>query len=192
MSKNTANPDTGSVHIDLTELNDHETLDNNNNNAQHPIGKSKIKNKLNSLGITGTEIDMLKYIRKLNLSKSFDAHMLTTIFDGYATKKTIATGFFNIALVTTNFAQMKDVITRAKKAVPANTWNGWLIAILSLVCISLTLQFVLAFILVFLAKSNELIDEHKRNQLIRSNNFTTLLVLVITIINIFVNVFISI
>jgi hypothetical protein len=43
-----------------------------------------------------------------------------------------------------------------------------------------------------LAKKDEFIDEEKRNQLIRHNNGVTLLVLVIAVINIFINVFISV
>lgn len=65
------------------------------------------------------------------------------------------------------------------------------IVILTFVCLSLVLQFLVAVVLVFLAKSGEFIDEEKRNQLIRNNNGVTILVLIISIINIFINVFIS-
>lgn len=106
-------------------------------------------------------------------------------FNSFATRKTIATGFFNLALVTSNFAQMKQLITK-------NNWVPINIICMTFVGVSLLLQFVVAIFLIFLAKSGEFIDEDKRNQLIRSNNFTTFLVLVITILNIFINVFIMI
>jgi hypothetical protein len=106
-------------------------------------------------------------------------------FNSFATRKTIAAGFFNLALVTTNFAQMKQLITK-------NAWVPLNIICMTFVGLSLLLQFVVATLLVFLAKSGEFIDEDKRNQLIRSNNVTTFLVLIITILNIFINVFIMI
>ena len=39
-----------------------------------------------------------------------DLSALSNIFNSYATKKTFATGFFNLALVATNFAQMKQLL----------------------------------------------------------------------------------
>ena len=92
-------------------------------------------------------------------------------------------GFFNLALVTSNAAQMKYLISKAQ-------WNGLNITMLTFVCISLLLQFVLGVLLVFLAKQGEFVDEDKRNSLIRSNNFATLLSLAITIVNIFINIFV--
>ena len=72
------------------------------------------------------------------------------------------------------------------------SWTAINIVILSFVCLSLFLQLVVGIVLVFLAKQGEFIDEDKRNQLIRSNNGVTLLVLFVSIINIFINVFISV
>lgn len=124
--------------------------------------------------------------RFFNIGKpEIDLSGLTNIFNSYATKKTYATGFFNLALVATNFAQMKQLITLAK-------WVPLNIVLLTFVCVSLLFQFVVAILLIFLAKSDEFIDENKRNQLIRSNTGTTILVLIISVINIFINVFISI
>jgi hypothetical protein len=87
--------------------------------------------------------------------------------------------------VATNFAQMKQMITK-------NSWIPLNIVILTFVCLSLLIQFIVATVLVFLAKEGEFIDEDKRNQLIRSNNGVTILVLIVSIINIFINIFISI
>jgi hypothetical protein len=128
-----------------------------------------------------------KFINFNNLPIDLDA--LTKIFNSYATKKTIATGFFNLALVATNFAQMKQVITVSARAA---YWTPLSIVLLCFIAISLALQFFVAVALIFMAKSGEFIDETKRNQLIRSNNGVTLMVLAISIINIFINIFISI
>jgi hypothetical protein len=45
----------------------------------------------------------------INLQR-IDLHRLVNIFDSYATKKTYATGFFNLALIATNFTQLKQLI----------------------------------------------------------------------------------
>ena len=116
------------------------------------------------------------------INLDIDLNKLNKVFDSYATKKTIATGFFNLALVATNFAQMKYLIAKA-------IWTGLNITLLTFVCLSLFLQFALGTLLVFLAKQGEFIDEEKRDQLIRSNNWATLIALAISIINIFINVF---
>ncbi len=136
----------------------------------------------------------------------FHLKSIADTFNSYATKKTIATGFFNIALVnkqfeitffwffdilnfflkvTTNFQQMKFLITR-------NIWVPLNIVVMSFIGTSLLCQFVVALTLVIVAKESEFIDEDKRNSLIRKNNFLTLLVLFITILNIFINVFLAI
>ena len=83
---------------------------------------------------------------------------------------------------------MKQLIVTGQ----SNQWNALNIVLLTFVCLSLLLQFVIATVLVFLAKSGEFIDDDKRNQLIRSNNGATILVLCVSIINIFINVFVSV
>jgi hypothetical protein len=131
----------------------------------------------------------LEHLKFLSFNElGTDVTNMVKQFNSFATKKTIATGFFNIALVTTNFAQLKQVITLAKNP----PWSAQFIVLMAFICLSLFLQFVVAIMLVFLAKQGEFIDEEKRNALIRSNNTTTILVLIITVINIFISVFISI
>jgi hypothetical protein len=66
------------------------------------------------------------------------------------------------------------------------------IVLLTCITLSLVLQLAVAVALVFLAKSGEFIDETKRNQLIRNNNWVTIFVLIISIINIFINIFSSV
>lgn len=71
-------------------------------------------------------------------------------------------------------------------------WTALNIVLLFFVCLSLFLQFGVAVALVFLARRGEFIDEDKRNELIRHNNGVTILVLIISVINIFINIFLSV
>jgi hypothetical protein len=125
----------------------------------------------------------------LNLHHA-DLHSLAEIFNSYATKKTFATSFFNLALIATNFTQLKQIID-----VSATSPNGLSVVniiVLLFVCISLVLQFAVGVVLVLLAKKNEFIDLEKREELIRSNNVVTLLIITISIINVFINVFLNV
>lgn len=115
-------------------------------------------------------------------------HMVS-LFNSFATRKTISIGFFNVALVATNVAQIKQ-IAKPADGTPAN-WSPINIVILVFVCISLVLQFLVAIVLFLLAKAGEFIDDQARARLIRSNNLATILVLIISVINIFVNVFLN-
>ena len=114
---------------------------------------------------------------------------IVSYFNTFATKSTISAGCFNIALVANNVAQIKQICAPSGGRVAK--WNAVNIVLLTFVCISLFLQFIVAIVLAFLAKQGDFIDDNKRNQLIRSNNGATILVLIITVINIFVNVFMT-
>ena len=121
---------------------------------------------------------------------SNQAHNLSNIsrqFTSYATKKTYATGFLNIALVTTNFSQLKTIITQAEKD---KYWKALSIIILVCIAISLIFQFIVAVMLIFLSRAAQFEKEEKRNQLIRNNNIATILALIISVINVFISVFI--
>lgn len=131
-----------------------------------------------------------KFINIEAITPHIDLKGLTDIFNSYATRKTLATGFFNLALVATNFAQMKSLIAPTQGR--TTTWTPLNIVLMTFIGLSLLLQFIVGILLVFLAKQGEFIDEEKRNRLIRKNNGATLLVVAISIINIFINVFISI
>lgn len=119
-----------------------------------------------------------------------DIKTLTTIFNSYSTNKTIAQGFFNISLLTSNFAQMKQLIYPPRSF--GATWPPLAITCMVFIGCSLLLQFVLAVMLVFMAKNGEFLDDNKRNMLIHSNNISMVIVIFITILNICINVFISI
>jgi len=163
--------------------NDQEDIQATTNQTDNSIHREDFKiEKTQPTRLLNLNLKDIKNFKPLDL---LDLKGLTDIFNSYATKKTYATGFFNIAMVATNFAQMKQLITK-------DTWNAINIVIMTFIGLSLILQFLVAILLVFLAKQGEFIDENKRNQLIRSNNFATILVLIISVINIFINVFISV
>jgi hypothetical protein len=118
-----------------------------------------------------------------------DIRGLSNIFDKYATKKTYATGFFNLALIATNFTQLKQILASTSTLESISVTNA---VVLASVCVSLLLQLVLIVVLVILAKHGEFYDEEKREQLIRGNNAVTLIVLTISILNVFINVFLNV
>jgi hypothetical protein len=118
-----------------------------------------------------------------------DIKGLSNIFDKYATKKTYATGAFNLALIATNFTQLKQILTASASL---NTMSVTNAVVLACICVSLILQLVLIFVLVILAKHGEFYDEEKREQLIRGNNAVTLIVLTVSILNVFINVFLNV
>ena len=119
----------------------------------------------------------------INLS-GIDLKELTEKFDTFATRKTFTAGSFNLALIATKFAQLKMLVVPTPKV-----WEALPIVLLVFISISLLLQFAVGFGLIFLAKQHEFIDEEKRNQLIKSNNWVTILVFIIAIVNIFINIF---
>jgi hypothetical protein len=163
--------------------NDQENVEDSTNQTDNNVHREDFKiEKTQPTRLLNLNIKDIKNFKPLDL---LDLKGLTDIFNSYATKKTYATGFFNIALVATNFAQMKQFITK-------DIWNAINIVIMTFIGLSLILQFLVAILLVFLAKQGEFIDENKRNQLIRSNNGASILVLIISVINIFINVFISV
>lgn len=109
-------------------------------------------------------------------------------FDSYASVKTYAAGFFNIALVTTNAVQLKQLITPT----PSDITDGLTILLIASVCMSILLQIIVAVILVFMAKQSEFVDDEKRDALVKSNNWATILISAVSIINVFINIFISV
>ena len=101
-------------------------------------------------------------------------------FDSYASVKTYAAGFFNIALVTTNAVQLKQLITPT----PPDITDGLTILLIACVCMSILLQIIVSVILVFMAKQSEFVDDEKRDALVKSNNWATILISAVSIINV--------
>ena len=118
-------------------------------------------------------------------------------FDSYATQKTIAHGFFNVTLITTNFTDMKRMIDSDK-------WTVTNILTFTVICIILVIQFVIAVLLIRLGKTQEITEIQNQNMkkkrrteyeddkkfvLPHNNNLVTLLTALITVLNIFVSIF---
>ena len=115
----------------------------------------------------------------------------------YATQKTIATGFLNVTLITTNFSDMK-------KMIDSNRWSAPDIVTFSVICLSLCIQVAIAILLIRLGKSREITDANQQNlrrarrsagledkkiELPSANNVVTLLTALISVLNIFVSIF---
>ena len=189
ISSSTFNASKPPSNLDINFSVDQKMARNNNsnssNNNHHNNNRDDAENDFGKVTVQPNN-----FINLDSLKPNIDVKALTDIFNSYATKKTFATGFFNLALVATNFAQMKSLISPTQGR--TTVWNALNIVLMTFIVVSLFLQIIVGVLLVFLAKQGEFIDEEKRNQLIRSNNGTTLLVVAISIINIFINVFISI
>lgn len=126
--------------------------------------------------------------RLTELRQASELKNLNSTFNSFSSKKAYATGLLDLALITTNFAQLKQLIQSKKSA----QWEVLDIIVIICVCFSLLLQFLCGAVLVFSAKQFEFTDENKRDASVKLNNMLTLLILVITILNIFINVFLSI
>ena len=90
--------------------------------------------------------------------------------------------FNYVFFIANNFQQLKQITIVRKSWTPLN------IIILVFVCLSLLLQFLVAFILIFISKHEDLNNETKRDSLIKNNNVTLLLVVLISIINIGISI----
>ena len=133
------------------------------------------------------EIRKAEQTRFLHMEK-IDLDTISNLFDAYATKKTYAAGFFNLALIATNFTQLKHLLTMDQTTL----FCVLNISIMTFVCISLLLQIVVGIVLIYLARSGEFIEEQQRAKLIRQNNAVTFLIVAISIINVFINVFLNV
>lgn len=156
--------------------------------SQHSIGKLSSNENRTNENETTTAAGQAVCDRDLNER-----------FNSYASVKTYANGFFNLALVTTNAVQLKQLIepmptATITQASPSSQVNDrpLNVMLITFVCMSLLLQLVVAVLLVFLARRDEFVDEAKRMAIVRGNNWATLLISTVSIINIFINIFISV
>ncbi len=115
--------------------------------------------------------------------EKFDIKEIMELWDSYATKKTATAGFFNIALMSSNFVQLKNISKKHHS-------NYTLIDNLTIVaiCFSLALQFMSGIVMVFLGK-NSIGNDKFKQILIKNNDLVTCMVFAIFIINIFINIF---
>ena len=133
--------------------------------------------------------------------ENVDLDHLADIFNTFSTKKTYATGFFNLALITTNISQIKKLFLIEKQTdFNINNkqykidWKTIDIILIFFVSLSLLLQIFVGVLLIFLARRfhQDFLTEEKREGLIKNNNSVTCLVLAISIINVLINIFINV
>jgi hypothetical protein len=109
---------------------------------------------------------------------------LNNAFKTYSRNKTYAAGLLDMALITTNFTQIKNLINHKQSEMPFLN-----ILLLSFVALSVILQVSIGIVLIFSTKNVGFAYELERKKILNINNLITVIALIITIINIFVNVF---
>ena len=169
------NDSVSTTSVDMNMIREKAVCSNNssNNNNNNSIKKKK-----------------LTYDESRNLldTNYVDLNQINETISSFATNKTFATGLLDIALISTNFQQLKQVIL-SKKDQPFDTIE---LVVMFSICLSLILQLICGIFLVFSTRSNDFIDELEMENNIKNNNLITFLILLITILNIFVNVFLNI
>jgi len=105
-------------------------------------------------------------------------------FNRYATKKTVAEGSFEVALLITNAVQLKLLLGNMVK--DPLWWVG-----LALVCVSLFIQVLNGCILV-LVGVDDITKVRRQNRLISLNNFSMVLSVLLAAINIILNVIVAV
>jgi hypothetical protein len=111
-------------------------------------------------------------------------HGKTTV-NQYATKKTLAVGNLEIALLTTNAVQLKTLLGH-KTNKDALWWVSFV-----LVCASLIIQLINACILVLLGK-DDISKEREQHRLVSLNNFSLILSIFVTVINVVLNIIVAV
>lgn len=108
-----------------------------------------------------------------------------TTVNEYATKKTLAVGNLEIALLATNAIQLKTLLGNKN-----NKDTLWAVG-LGLVCASLVFQVVNACILVLLGTDN-LAKKQRQRRLVSLNNLSLILSILITVLNIVINIIVGV
>jgi hypothetical protein len=108
-----------------------------------------------------------------------------TTVNQYATKKTIALGNLEIALLATNAIQLKTLLGHK-----GNKDTLWWVS-LALVCASLLIQLINACVLVLLG-TDDISKERQQHRLVSLNNFSLILSIFVNVINIVLNVIIAV
>ncbi|XP_052828022.1 ninjurin-2 isoform X5 [Octopus bimaculoides] len=107
-------------------------------------------------------------------SKHFD-------YKHYLTKKTMAQGLLDISLLMSNMSQLKSVLDSGQD-------SSYFILLVTLISVSLVLQVIVAHMLWILAVSRGSTQEQLNRQNIL-NNTIIILILIITVSNIFITAF---
>lgn len=99
----------------------------------------------------------------------------------YATRKTVAQGMMDIALMTANASQLKYILLNAQK-------HKYLEATISLMTLSILLQVIIGIILIFLGRWNINYRGDQRRADI-ANNAVVILIFLVTVVNVMVSAF---
>ncbi|XP_045138556.1 ninjurin-2-like isoform X2 [Portunus trituberculatus] len=102
----------------------------------------------------------------------------------YATKKTVAQGMMDLALLTANANQLRYVLESGKYGNP--TANYYIS--LTLIGFSIAMQLMIGVALIFLGRYN-VSREHHAQKADKLNNWVVLGVFIITVINVFISSF---
>lgn len=130
--------------------------------------------------------------------ENIDMDNLANIFNTFSTKKSYATGFFNLALIASNISQIKILFKTQQDMSNKTEYKvSWTIIdaiLITFVSVSLLLQLLVGIQLIFLARRahGDFLSEEKREDLIKNNNSITCLVLAISIINVLINIFMNV
>ncbi|XP_017492348.1 PREDICTED: ninjurin-2-like [Rhagoletis zephyria] len=101
--------------------------------------------------------------------------------NSYATKKTISQGMFDVALLTANASQLKYCLQLGDK-------NKFYLVMVILISTSIILQVLVGAIFIYLGYIN-FDDTERQKRLNRYNNIATILVFLITILNVLISGF---
>ncbi|CAF4059006.1 unnamed protein product [Rotaria magnacalcarata] len=104
-------------------------------------------------------------------------------YNQYATKKTIGHGLLGFALLTSNAMQLRTLASQKQRDV---IWAASVV----LVCMSILVQIILAYLLVIVGKGN-IQDPQKQVKLQQYNNIALFLTTLVSMINVVINVFMS-
>ncbi|XP_076469468.1 ninjurin-1-like isoform X2 [Babylonia areolata] len=105
--------------------------------------------------------------------------------NSYATRKTVAQGALDFALLMTNASQLKALVD-----IPSNSRGNFFVGLLVLLGVSIAFQVSAGVVLLILGMMDpDESDEpaHKRAE--RLNNASVCIILIITIINVFISAF---
>ena len=111
-------------------------------------------------------------------------HGKTTV-NQYATKKTLAVSNLEVALLATNAVQLKTLLGNKK-----TQDTLWIIGI-ALVCASLLIQVLNACILILLG-TDDISKKPRQHRLVSLNNFSLILSVFVTVINVVLNIIVAI
>lgn len=101
--------------------------------------------------------------------------------NSYATKKTVSQGLFDVALLTANASQLKYSLQLGDK-------NKFYLVIVVLICTSIILQVLVGVLFIYQGLIN-LNEPNRQKRLNIINNLSTIMVFVITVINVFISGF---